>query len=79
MGNVIKWETKPKQNMNSVLWRSRKKCWVLDTGLSLFLKFTTQSFLNKAVSESTAFISAGKHNLNGQAENGWIKLFFSSF
>lgn len=56
-----------------------KKCWVLDTGLSLFLKFTTQSFLNKAVSESTAFISAGKHNLNGQAENGWIKLFFPSF
>lgn len=48
----------------------------MDTGLSLFLKFTTQGFLNNTASESRAFIRAGKHNFNGQAENGWIKLFF---
>lgn len=47
-------------------------CW------TLFLKFTIQAFLNNAASESTAFIRARKHNLNGQAENGWIKLFFPS-
>lgn len=45
--------------------------------MSLWLKFTTQGFLNNTASESTAFIRAGKHHLNGQAENGWIKLFFS--
>lgn len=33
MGNVINWETKPKQNMNCVLWRRSKKnveFWIQD-------------------------------------------------
>lgn len=62
-----------------IVGKQQQKWCGLDPGVSLFLKFTTQGFLNNTASESRAFIRAGKHHLNGQAENGWIKLFFPLF
>lgn len=71
MGN----ETQTKYEL-CIVGKQQQQWWVLDAGVSLWLEFTTQGFLNNTASESRAFIRAGKQHLNGQAENGWIKLFF---